>query len=176
MEGGLKSFWIDCEERGQNDGMWFKVLIIDTHKHTESAKNVTNFAFLRFAVLSPCFFVFVFVLFFSSSLYLFVIFCATCKMPTRPGRGRNIGVHTTRRKTNQTNPPCGLFHTTIPCQSGPKGKSNEGLFYIPQSLKTGDSSLDGLRTLVGGVLPPAEMQSVYFTAPADWAVLVLSYN
>ena len=76
-----------------------QVLAKATHTHTQSAKNVTNFTFLCFAVLNPCFV-------FSSFYPLLVIvnFCSTCEMPTRPDLRGNNGVHTTRQLANkQTN-------------------------------------------------------------------------
>ena len=61
----------------------------------------------------------------------------------------------------------------MPCQSGPWSNGNEGVSHIPQSSKTGTSLSDYLISYPGHLLeesyPSAEMQSVYFTATADWA-------
>ena len=67
--------------------------------------------------------------------------------------------------------PGPLSGATIPGQSGPGSDGNEGVLRIPQrSSIAGTSPSDCLsRTLVGDVLPLAENQSVYSTAPADWA-------
>ena len=59
-------------------------------------------------------------------------------------------------------------------QSGPGSNGNEGVLYIPQSSSiTGNSPSDCLVSYPGHLLgvssPYAEEQSVYSTAPADWA-------
>ena len=63
---------------------------------------------------------------------------------------------------------------TIPGQNGPGRDGNKVLHHIPQSSTiTRTSPSDCLvshRTLIGkGSYPSAENQSVYSTAPADWA-------
>ena len=65
---------------------------------------------------------------------------------------------------------------TTPGQSGPGNDGNEGVLRIPQSSSiAGTSPSDCLvsyagHSLVGGgSYPSAEVQSVYSTAPADWA-------
>ena len=61
-------------------------------------------------------------------------------------------------------------------QSGPGSNGNEGVLRIPQSSSTaGTSPSDCLvsypgHSLGGGSSPSAEVQSVYSTAPADWAI------
>ena len=61
-------------------------------------------------------------------------------------------------------------------QSGPGSDGNEGVLRIPQSTSTaGTSSSDCLVSYLGhsleeGSYPSAEAQSVYSTAPADWAI------
>ena len=68
-----------------------------------------------------------------------------------------------------------LSGATISGQSGPGSDSNEGVLRIPQSSNTaGTSPSDCLVSYVGhwlggGSYPSAEKQSVYSTAPADWA-------
>ena len=69
-----------------------------------------------------------------------------------------------------------LTDTTTPSQGGPGSNSSEGVLRIPQSSRTEDSPLDGLvsysrHTLgMGGMsCPSVEMQSAYYTAPADRA-------
>ena len=57
-----------------------------------------------------------------------------------------------------------------PGQSVPGSNDDEGVFHIPQSSNiTGASPWDCLISYPGhcGRLPPAEMQSVYSTAPAN---------
>ena len=60
--------------------------------------------------------------------------------------------------------------------SGPESNGNEEVLYILQISKAGDLPSDGLslsKTPVGRMLYTfAEMQSVYFIAPADWALFV----
>ena len=66
-------------------------------------------------------------------------------------------------------------------QSGPGSDDNEGVFHIPQSCSiTGTSPSDCLVSYPGNSFgcmcvsyPSAEIQSVYSTAPADWAKLFL---
>ena len=68
-----------------------------------------------------------------------------------------------------------LTGTTTPGQSGPGSDGNEGVLRIPQrSSITGSSPSDrlsypGLTFGGGGLTPSAEVQSVYSTAPTDWA-------
>ena len=64
-----------------------------------------------------------------------------------------------------------LSGATTPGQSGPRSDANEKVLRIPQSSSiTGASTSDCLVSYLGhklGTYPSAEMQSVYFTAPAD---------
>ena len=67
-----------------------------------------------------------------------------------------------------------LSGATIPGQSGPGSNGNEGVLRIPQSPSiTGTSPSDCLVSYLGhslgGSYPSAELQSVYSTAPANWA-------
>ena len=60
-------------------------------------------------------------------------------------------------------------------QSGPGNNGNEGVLCIPQGPSiTGTSPSDCLVSYaghsLGGSYPSAEVQSVYSTAPADWAI------
>ena len=60
-------------------------------------------------------------------------------------------------------------------QSGPESNGNEGVLHIPQSSRTGVSPSDSFvlypeHSLSNRSYPSAEMQSVYFTVSADWAV------
>ena len=58
--------------------------------------------------------------------------------------------------------------------SEPGRNSNKEVFYIPQSSRAGALPSDGLMSypehLLGKYYSSAEMQSVYSTAPANWAV------
>ena len=68
-----------------------------------------------------------------------------------------------------------LSGATTPGQSGPESDGNEGVLHIPQSSSTaGTSPSDCLVSYpghsLGGSYPSAEKQSVYSTAPADWAI------
>ena len=68
-----------------------------------------------------------------------------------------------------------LSGATTPGQSGPGSDGNESVLSIPQSLSiTRASPLDCLMSYpvdsLGRSYPSVEMQSVYFTAPADWAI------
>ena len=68
-----------------------------------------------------------------------------------------------------------LSGATTSGQSGPGSDGNEGVLCIPQSSSiTGTSSLDCLVSYsghsLGGSYSSAEMQSVYSTAPDDWAI------
>ena len=64
----------------------------------------------------------------------------------------------------------------MPGQSGLRSNDNEGVLRISQSSSiTGTSPSDCLvsypeHSLGGGSYPSAEVHSVYFTAPADWAI------
>ena len=65
---------------------------------------------------------------------------------------------------------------TTPGQSEPGSDGYEGVLRIPQSSSTaGTSPSDCLVSYpghwLGGSYPSAEVQSVYSTAPADWANL-----
>ena len=55
----------------------------------------------------------------------------------------------------------------------PGSNGNKGVLHIPQIAKTGDSPSDCLLSYSGHTLgksyPTAEMQSVYSTAPSNWA-------
>ena len=66
------------------------------------------------------------------------------------------------------------FHyTTTPGHSGPGNNDNERLLHIPQSNRTEASPSDCLMSYPGHSFvesyPSAEMQSVYSTAPVEWA-------
>ena len=68
-----------------------------------------------------------------------------------------------------------LSGATTPGQSGPGSDGNEGVLRIPQSSSNaGTSPSDCLVSYPGHSLgrsyPFAEKQSVYSTAPADWAI------
>ena len=68
-----------------------------------------------------------------------------------------------------------LSGTTTPGQSGPVSDSNEEVLQIPQSPSiTGASPSDCLVSYLahslGESYPTTEMQSVYSTASADWAI------
>ena len=72
-----------------------------------------------------------------------------------------------------------LSGATTPGQSGSGSDGNEGVLRIPQSSSTaGTSPSDCLVSYPGhslrGSYPSAEVQSVYFTAPADWANIKVS--
>ena len=65
----------------------------------------------------------------------------------------------------------------MPGQSGPGSNGNEGVLRIlPAPSITGTSPSDCLVSYpghsLGGSYPPAEVQSVYSTAPADWATKI----
>ena len=67
-----------------------------------------------------------------------------------------------------------LSGASILSQIGYGGNSNEGVLHISQSCKSRDGS-DGLVSHPGHVLgcasnPSAEIQLVYFTVPAYWAI------
>ena len=62
-------------------------------------------------------------------------------------------------------------------QGGPGSDGNEGVLRIPQSFSTAGTSpsdclvsYPGHSLRGGGSYPSAEKQSVYSTAPADWAI------
>ena len=69
-----------------------------------------------------------------------------------------------------------LSGATTPGQSGPVSDGNEGVLHIPQSSSTAVTSLSDClvsypgHSFGGGSYPSAEKQSVYSTAPADWAI------
>ena len=70
----------------------------------------------------------------------------------------------------------------MPAQRGPGSNGYEGVLHIPQSSSiTGTSSSDSLvsypgYSLGGGLTPSAEVQSVYSSAPADKANIVIVTN
>ena len=69
-----------------------------------------------------------------------------------------------------------LSGATTPGQSGPGSNKNEGVLHIPQSSSiTRASPSDCLVSYPGHSLgesyPSAEMQTVYSTAPANWAMI-----
>ena len=71
-----------------------------------------------------------------------------------------------------------LSGATTPGQNGPGSEDNERVLCIPQSSSTaGTSPSDCLVSYsghsLGGGYPSAEVQSVYSTAPADWATKIL---
>ena len=74
-----------------------------------------------------------------------------------------------------------LSGATTSGQSGPGSNGNEGVLCIPQSSSiTGTSPSDCLvsypgHSLGGESYPSAEKQSVYSTAPVDWAILSLKF-
>ena len=64
------------------------------------------------------------------------------------------------------------FYSNNSVQSGPKSDGNEGVFCIPQSSSITGTSPSDLVSYPGHLLGSylsAEKQSVYSTAPADWA-------
>ena len=66
-----------------------------------------------------------------------------------------------------------LSSATTAGQSGPGSDGNEEVLRIPQSEHYWNLTIRLFsviyRTFMRGVLPPVEVQSVYSTAPADWA-------
>ena len=65
-------------------------------------------------------------------------------------------------------------YTTL-VESGPRCNGNEGILHIPQSSNTGASQSDCLVSYPGHLLGEesnfsAEMQPVYSTASANWAL------
>ena len=72
------------------------------------------------------------------------------------------------------NPQKGPLGATTPAQSGPRRNDNEGVLRIVRTpCITGTSPSDCLVSYQDthwGVLPPAEVQLVYSTTPADWAM------
>ena len=74
-----------------------------------------------------------------------------------------------------------LSGAITPGQSGPARDGNEGVLYIPQSSGiTGTLPSDCLVSYPGHSWEEsyhsAEVQSVYFTTPADWAIQWLIYH
>ena len=74
-----------------------------------------------------------------------------------------------------------LSGATTPSQSGPGSDGNGRVLCIPQSSSiTGTLPSDCLITYLGPSLmesyPSGEKESVYFTAPADWAILCWIYS
>ena len=69
-----------------------------------------------------------------------------------------------------------LSGATIPSQSGPGGNGNEGVLHIPQNSSiTGTSPSNCLVSYPGHSLEGV-LQSVYSTAPADWAKHAVKIN
>ena len=68
-----------------------------------------------------------------------------------------------------------LLRSTNPAQKCPESYGNEGVLYIPQNVRTGDSVYDGLEPyigyLFGGGLTSGRGEAVYSTAPATFAQL-----
>ena len=79
------------------------------------------------------------------------------------------------------NPMIGpLSGATTPGQNGPESDGNKGVFCIPQSSSiTETSQSDCLVSYpghsLGGFYPSAEVQSVYSTAPTDWAIYIYNH-
>ena len=75
-----------------------------------------------------------------------------------------------------------LSGATIPSQSEPGSNSNKGVLSFPESYSiTEASSSDRLVSYPGhslgwGSYPSAKVQTVYSTAPADWAILLVDSN
>ena len=74
-----------------------------------------------------------------------------------------------------------LSGATTVDQCGPESDGNKGVLRIPQSSSiTGAAPSDCLVSYLGHSLretyPSAELQSVHFTAPVDWARLVCHMN
>ena len=75
-----------------------------------------------------------------------------------------------------------LSGATIPGQSGPGSNGNEGVLLFPQSSSINVTSLSYClvcliqHTRWGGGYPSAEVQSVYCTAQADWAIDYWSFD
>ena len=73
-----------------------------------------------------------------------------------------------------------LSAATTTDQSGPGSNGNEQVLHILQSSKTAALPSNSLMSYPGYLLmesyPSAEMQSVYSTAPANWAECVFVYN
>ena len=73
-----------------------------------------------------------------------------------------------------------LSSATTPSQGGPESDGNEGVLYIPQSSSITGSSPSVCFVLypgqsLGGAYRSTEKQSVYYTAPADWAITYLRH-
>ena len=59
-------------------------------------------------------------------------------------------------------------------QGGPGSNGNEGVLYISQIFKVGDSSSDGLMPYLGLLsYPSVETQLKHFTVPVNWDVNIL---
>ena len=74
-----------------------------------------------------------------------------------------------------------LSVATTPDQCGPRSNGNKGTLHITQSFRTEVSRLDSLvlyqgHSLWGLSYSPAEMQSVYSTATANWAIHFWAFN
>ena len=63
-----------------------------------------------------------------------------------------------------------LSGATTPGQSGPGSDGNEEVLRIPQSSSIAGTSLSNCLVLLGVSYPSAEVQSVYFSALADWDI------
>ena len=62
-----------------------------------------------------------------------------------------------------------ILGATTPGQSEPGRNGNEEVLCIPQSSKAGSSPSDCLMSYLGHLLKGELLQSVYSTAPANWA-------
>ena len=73
-----------------------------------------------------------------------------------------------------------LLGATTLGQSVPESNGNEGVLYIPQISKAGVLPSNGLMSYPGHLLgvsyPSAEMQLVYSTASANWALYGLKFH
>ena len=70
-----------------------------------------------------------------------------------------------------------LSGATTPGQSEPGSDGNEEVLCIPQSSSiTGTSPMSSPGHSLGGSYSSADVQSVYSTAPANWARLMESYD
>ena len=74
-----------------------------------------------------------------------------------------------------------LSGSTTQGQSVPASNGIEGVLYIPQSSSITEASLSDCLVsypgyLLGESYPSAEMQSVYSTSPANWAIKLVLHN
>ena len=73
--------------------------------------------------------------------------------------------------TNSSIQPIDTFQVLPLRQSAPGNNGSEGVLRIPQIYSiTGASLWDSLKHSFGESYPPAETQSAYTTAPANWAM------